>query len=47
MSAEIDIKKVSPLDSLETAPFDLVQIKPLASKMQWEAGLAIQPQNHR
>jgi uncharacterized protein len=38
MSAtEIDIKKVSPLDSLETAPFDLVQIKPLATKQQWKA----------
>jgi uncharacterized protein len=38
MSAtEIDIKKVSPLDSLEAPQLDLVQIKPLATKLQWEA----------
>ena len=37
MPAEIDIKKVSPLDSVETAPPDLVQIKPLATKLQWES----------
>ena len=37
MSAtNIDIKKVSPLDSLEPTPIDLVQIKPLATKLQWE-----------
>jgi len=37
MSAtEIDIKRVSPLDSIEPAPIDLVQIKPLGSKLQWE-----------
>jgi len=36
MSAtNIDIKKVSPLDSLEPTPIDLVQIKPLATKLQW------------
>lgn len=34
---EIDIKRVSPLDSLEPAPLDLVQIKPIATKQQWEA----------
>ena len=32
----IDIKKVSPLDSLEPTPIDLVQIKPLATKLQWQ-----------
>jgi uncharacterized protein len=32
---EIDIKKQSPLDSLEVAPLDLVQIKPAAEKSQW------------
>jgi uncharacterized protein len=37
MPAEIDIKKVSPLDSVGAAPLDLVQIKPLATKLQWEA----------
>jgi len=37
MPAEIDIKRVSPLDSLETAPLDLIQIKPLATKLHWEA----------
>lgn len=37
MPADIDIKKVSPLDSLETAPLDLVQINPLATKLQWES----------
>jgi len=37
MPAEIDIKKVSPLDSLQSAPIDLIQIKPLATKLQWEA----------
>lgn len=38
MSAtNIDIKKVSPLDSLEPTPIDLVQIRPLAKKLQWEA----------
>ena len=36
MSAtEIDIKKQSPLDSLEAAPPDLVQIKPVAKTLQW------------
>lgn len=36
MSAtNLDIKKVSPLDSLEPTPIDLVQIKPLATKLQW------------
>jgi uncharacterized protein len=34
---EIDIKRVSPLDSLESTPLDLVQIKPLATKQHWEA----------
>jgi uncharacterized protein len=34
---EADIKQVSPLDALETAPLDLVQIKPLATKQYWEA----------
>lgn len=38
MSAtEIDIKKVSPLDSIEPVPIDLVQIKPLVTKLQWVA----------
>jgi uncharacterized protein len=32
---EIDIKKQSPLDSLDVAPLDLVQIKPAAEKSQW------------
>ncbi len=33
----IDVKRVSPLDLLEPAPTNLVQIKPLTSKLQWEA----------
>jgi uncharacterized protein len=38
MSAtEIDIKRISPLDSIESAPIDLVQIKPLAAKLHWVA----------
>ena len=37
LATEIDIKKVSPLDSLEAPQLDLVQIKPLATKLQWEA----------
>ena len=37
MSAtRIDIKQESPFDSLESAPLDLVNIKPLAKKQQWE-----------
>jgi len=37
MSAEIDIKKVSPLDAVEPTSVDLVQIKPLATKLHWQA----------
>lgn len=37
MSAEIDIKKVSPFDSVEPASVDLVQIQPLAAKQYWVA----------
>src|SRR6185295_1043097 len=33
----IDIKRVSPLDAIEPAPIDLVQIRPLATKLQWVA----------
>jgi uncharacterized protein len=33
----IDVKRVSPLDLLEPAPKDLVQIKPLTAKEHWEA----------
>lgn len=35
MSTEIDIKRISPLDFIEPAPIDLVQIKPLAKQLQW------------
>ena len=37
MSAPIDIKKVSPYDVIEPAPIDLVQIRPLATKLHWVA----------
>ena len=37
MSAEIDIKRVSPLDAVEPTSVDLVQIKPLATKLHWQA----------
>jgi uncharacterized protein len=36
-TSQIDVKRVSPLDLLEPAPNDLVQIKPLATKLHWEA----------
>ena len=35
-AAKIDIKQESPFDSLEATPLDLVNIKPLAKKQQWE-----------
>ena len=35
LTTKIDIKRQSPLDSLEVAPVDLVQIKPPAKKLQW------------
>jgi uncharacterized protein len=33
----IDIKRISPLDAIEPAPIDLIQIRPLATKLQWVA----------
>lgn len=35
LTTKIDIKRHSPLDSLEVATVDLVQIKPPAKKLQW------------
>lgn len=34
-ATQIDIRKESPLDLLEPVPLDLVQIKPVAKKLQW------------